>query len=82
MAVLGVKSVIIRNNFGQNYFFPLKKSKYLEYFPKIGPQKGAEDPPDPPHKGKKFSLHFWTNWTILHTFKKIWKIDLAQTPSP
>ena len=23
-------SGIIRNNFGQNHFFPLKKSKYLE----------------------------------------------------
>ena len=43
-------------------------------------RRGLRTPPDPPHKEKNFSLHFWTNWTILHTFKKIWKIDLAQTP--
>ena len=52
--------------------------KDLEYFQKIGPQRG----PDPPHKGKNFSLHFWTNWTILHTLKKMQKIDPAQTPPP
>ena len=36
-------SGIILSNFGKIHFFPLKKSKYLEYFLKIGPQK--EDPP-------------------------------------
>ena len=65
-------SGIILSNFGKIHFFPLKKfKKDLEYFQKIGPQRG----PDPPHKGKNFSLHFWTNWTILHTFKKMQKID-------
>ena len=42
--------------------FPLEKLKYLEYFHKFGPQI-PPDPPQqpPPYKGKKFSLHFWTN---------------------
>ena len=72
-------SGIILSNFGKIHFFPLKKfKKDLEYFQKIGPQRG----PDPPHKGKNFSLHFWTNWTILHTLKKMQKIDFAQTPPP
>ena len=26
-------------------FFTSKKSKYLKYFHKVGPQKGGEDPP-------------------------------------
>ena len=72
-------SGIILSNFGKIHFFPLKKfKKDLEYFQKIGPQRG----PDPPHKGKNFSLHFWTNWTILHTLKKMQKIDFAQIPPP
>ena len=25
----------------------------------------------------KFTLHFWTNWTILHTLKKVWKFAYA-----
>ena len=31
---------------------------------------------------KKCSLHFWTNWTILRTFKKVWKNDLGLNPPP
>ena len=34
-------------------------------------------PPDPPHKGKNFSLHFWTNWTILHTMPCSSPIDIV-----
>ena len=23
-------------------------------------------------------MHFWTNWTILHTLKKVWKFTYAR----
>ena len=51
-------SGIIRNNFGQNYFFPLKKSKYL--ISQNWSSEGCWDP-SPPSQRKNFSLHFWTN---------------------
>ena len=74
-------SGIILSNFGKNYFFPLEKVKILRIFSQNwsseGLRRGLRTPPDPPHKGKNFSLHFWTNWTILHTFKKMQKIDFA-----
>ena len=41
-------SGIIRNNFGQNYFFPLKKSKYLEYLSKLVLRRVLRPPPPYP----------------------------------
>ena len=63
-------------------FFPLEKVKYLEYFLKIGPQKGAEPPPPPtpPHKGEKFFFAFLDE--LGHSKHKIKSVTFTSNPAP
>ena len=71
----------MRNNFGQNHFFPLRKSKYLENFHKIGPQKGAEaTPPPPPSQREKYFFAFLDE--LGHSKHKIKSVIITSDPPP